>query len=123
MITIINADLTSHVVNEDNTLEFFLPSHNPETLIPFGSEEEVQTFVTHAIKNPNYFSRVLSDEEKAVITAEQAAIVATEYQRQRSFEYPAITDYLDGIVKGDTEQVQAYIDACLAVKAKYPKPE
>ena len=28
-----------------------------------------------------------------------------------------------GIVKGDTAQVQAYIDACLAVKAKYPKPE
>jgi hypothetical protein len=46
-----------------------------------------------------------------------------EYKYKRSKEYPPITDYLDGIVKGDTEQVQAYIDACLAVKAKYPKPE
>jgi hypothetical protein len=46
----------------------------------------------------------------------------TEYQRQRSAEYPPITDYIDGIVKGDEAQVQAYIDACLAVKAKYPKP-
>jgi hypothetical protein len=45
------------------------------------------------------------------------------YKYQRAAEYPPITDYLDGIVKGDTEQVQAYIDACLAVKAKYPKPE
>lgn len=45
------------------------------------------------------------------------------YKYKRSAEYPPITDYLDGIVKGDTEQVQAYIDACLAVKAKYPKPE
>jgi hypothetical protein len=45
------------------------------------------------------------------------------YKYQRVTEYPPITDYLDGIVKGDTEQVQAYIDACLAVKAKYPKPE
>jgi hypothetical protein len=27
------------------------------------------------------------------------------------------------VVKGDQVQVQAYIDACLAVKAKYPKPE
>ena len=43
------------------------------------------------------------------------------YQRQRAAEYPAMTDYLDGIVKGDQTQVQAYIDACLAVKAKYPK--
>ena len=32
-----------------------------------------------------------------------------------------MTDYLDGIVKGDTAQVDAYIAACLAVKAKYPK--
>lgn len=46
-----------------------------------------------------------------------------EYQALRAAEYPAIADYLDGIVKGDTAQVQAYVDACLAVKAKYPKPE
>jgi hypothetical protein len=43
------------------------------------------------------------------------------YKYQRAAEYPPVTDYLDGIVKGDTAQVQAYIDACLAVKAKYPK--
>jgi hypothetical protein len=44
------------------------------------------------------------------------------YQAQRAAEYPPMADYLDGIVKGDQAQVQAYIDACLAVKAKYPKP-
>jgi hypothetical protein len=43
------------------------------------------------------------------------------YKNLRSKEYPLITDYIDGIVKGDNAQVQAYIDACLAVKAKYPK--
>jgi hypothetical protein len=43
------------------------------------------------------------------------------YQVERAMEYPPITDYIDGIVKGDQAQVQAYIDACLAVKAKYPK--
>jgi hypothetical protein len=47
----------------------------------------------------------------------------TEYQRLREKEYPPITDYLDAVVKGDLAQQQAYIDACLAVKAKYPKPE
>lgn len=46
-----------------------------------------------------------------------------QYQKQRAAEYPPMADYLDGIVKGDQAQVQAYIDACLAVKAKYPKPE
>lgn len=65
--------------------------------------------------------------EKAVKLAEKAAreaeLTATQYQRQRAAEYPPMTDYIDGIVKGDQAQVQAYIDACLAVKAKYPKPE
>jgi hypothetical protein len=50
------------------------------------------------------------------------ALVASEaYKDKRATEYPSFTDYLDGIVKGDNAQVQAYIDACLAVKAKYPK--
>jgi gentisate 1,2-dioxygenase len=52
----------------------------------------------------------------------QADYDSKEYQRNRAAEYPSITDYLDGIVKGNTAQVQAYIDACLAVKEKYPKP-
>jgi hypothetical protein len=43
------------------------------------------------------------------------------YKAKRANEYPPMTDYLDGIVKGDNAQVQAYIDACNAVKNKYPK--
>lgn len=43
-------------------------------------------------------------------------------QTARANEYPPMSDYLDGVVKGDQTQIQAYIDACLAVKAKYPKP-
>ena len=41
---------------------------------------------------------------------------------QCATEYPPSSDYLDAVVKGDQAQMQAYIDACLAVKAKYPKP-
>lgn len=44
------------------------------------------------------------------------------YQQQRSREYPPITDYIDGVVKGDQAQIDKYISDCLAVKAKYPKP-
>jgi hypothetical protein len=51
----------------------------------------------------------------------QKASYEIEYKLNRSKEYPPITDYIDGVVKGDKEQIQAYIDACLAVKAKYPK--
>jgi hypothetical protein len=50
------------------------------------------------------------------------ALVASEaYKEKRVAEYPDFRDYLDGIVKGDQAQVQAYIDACNAVKNKYPK--
>ena len=51
----------------------------------------------------------------------QAAIDALDYQRKRAAEYPDFRDYLDGIVKGDQTQIDAYVAACLAVKAKYPK--
>jgi hypothetical protein len=60
--------------------------------------------------------------EQAAYALEQAALATTQYQRDRAAAYPSINDYVDGIVKGDQAQVQAYIDACLAVKAKYPKP-
>jgi len=65
-------------------------------------------------------------EEEAEWDAREAAAIAkkaaTAYIESRAVEYPPVTDYIDGIVKGDQAQVQAYIDACLAVKAKYPKP-
>jgi hypothetical protein len=59
------------------------------------------------------------------IEQEQARLNAVyeskNYQRQRETEYPPITDYIDGVVKGDQAQIDAYIAACQAVKAKYPK--
>lgn len=45
------------------------------------------------------------------------------YADYRRAEYPPIADYLDGVVKSDQAQIDAYIAACLAVKDKYPKPE
>lgn len=56
-------------------------------------------------------------------SAVQAEIDASSYIAQRAAEYPPITDYLDGVVKGDKAQIDAYIAACQAVKAKYPKGE
>jgi hypothetical protein len=61
----------------------------------------------------------ITDEEAATIRAASAPVLT--YAQKRAAEYPPMTDYLDGIAKGDTAQVNAYIAACLAVKAKYPK--
>lgn len=59
----------------------------------------------------------------AEIESEKALITATAYIHKRRDAYPPITDYLDGIVKGDQSQIDAYIAACQAVKLKYPKAE
>jgi hypothetical protein len=53
--------------------------------------------------------------------AVQAYVDAHAYIAKRAAEYPNITDYIDGVVKGDQAQIDKYIADCLAVKAKYPK--
>ena len=45
------------------------------------------------------------------------ALVASEvYKVKRVAEYPPITDYLDGIVKGDNAQVQVRLEAFQSVR-------
>ena len=53
--------------------------------------------------------------------AVQAYVDAHAYIAKRAAEYPPITDYIDGVVKGDQAQIDKYIADCLAVKVKYPK--
>lgn len=85
-----------------------------------------------AISNNSYdslvwFSKTIPKPTKDQVDAEMVIVLsdfaATEYQRLRVLEYPPITDYIDGVVKGDQAQIDAYIAACQAVKDKYPKPE
>jgi hypothetical protein len=55
--------------------------------------------------------------------AELASAKANAYKALRQAEYPPMSDYLDGIVKGDQVQIDKYISDCQAVKDKYPKGE
>jgi hypothetical protein len=54
-------------------------------------------------------------------TKQQNNFEKLTYSQKRASEYPPITDYIDGVVKGDQAQIDKYIADCLAVKAKYPK--
>ena len=45
-----------------------------------------------------------------------------ECYAQREAEYPKVADYLDAQAKGDTAGMEAWNEAQLTVKAKYPKP-
>jgi hypothetical protein len=87
-----------HYKAPDNSLHF-LDSADHEHLLPSGSVQ-------------------ITDEEAEAL---RPVAPAPTYSELRAAEYPPMTDYLDGIVKGDQSQVDAYVAACLAVKAKYPK--
>jgi len=80
--------------------------------------------------NPIEFNGIVAKDESELDGIVQAYISYLDngesnwiqsYADKRSREYPPVEDYLDGLVKGDQAQMQAYIDKCLAVKAKYPK--
>lgn len=65
---------------------------------------------------------ITEQEANTIRAAQQAAAEATlTYAQKRANEYPPMTDYLDGVVKGDQAQIDKYIADCQAVKAKYPK--
>jgi len=55
------------------------------------------------------------------LVAVNAWVDPNAYKSKRQAEYPPMTDYLDGIVKGDQAQIAKYIADCQAVKTKYPK--
>lgn len=87
-----------HYKAPDNSLHFI--DSEFESMLPAGSVQ-------------------ITDAEADTIRAANAPVLT--YAQKRAAEYPPMTDYLDGIVKGDTAQVNAYVAACLAVKAKYSK--
>jgi hypothetical protein len=64
-------------------------------------------------------SVVIMDEEAEALRPKSPK---PTYADLRRAAYPPITELLDGLAKDDMAQVQAYKDACLAVKAQYPKP-
>jgi hypothetical protein len=71
---------------------------------------------------PKDYVAVTDAEADQIRTANaQLRFDALDYAEKRRAEYPPITDYLDAVVKGDPAGIAAYIAACQAVKAKYPK--
>jgi len=86
-----------HYKAPDNSVHF-LDSADYEYLLPAGSVQ-------------------ITDEEAEALRP----VYTPTYAEKRVAEYPPMTDYLDGVVKGDQAQIDKYIADCQAVKAKYPK--
>lgn len=71
-----------------------------------------------SIRVPEGAIQITQEEAEAIIASN---VVPLTYAQQRAAEYPPMTDYLDGVVKGDQAQIAKYIADCQAVKVKYPK--
>jgi hypothetical protein len=76
-------------------------------------------------ENPENIKATDSNNKEVVVDWERVNkwVDPHAYKYQRAAEYPSMSDYLDGVVKGDQAQIDAYVAACLAVKAKYPKEQ
>lgn len=100
---------------KDNVIVWALPDDHPEN--------NTENFQIVRVPNATPLTKSNEDGIPLPLTASEVlhAVNDLPYFVKRAFEYPPITDYIDGVVKGDQAQIQKYIDDCLAVKAKYPK--
>lgn len=114
-----------------------LKADNSQISFPANPTEELlaeySVYPVKATLMPNYdYTQKLVEKTPELINGEWTQVwevVNKDYDELlqtvldlRANEYPPMSDYLDGIVKGDQAQVDKYIADCLAVKAKYPKP-
>ena len=97
-------DIAKSIKAINQQAEFYITNENIETI-------EWKNGTT-----PIPVNEILAKKQELI-----AEYNSKQYQRDRANEYPDLKEYLDGIVKGDNEQIQKYINDCLAVKAKYPK--
>lgn len=81
------------------------------------SDQVVEEFTQHN-SVPSGYDFIFRQEWGLVINEE---IIHRVISTLRKESYPPMADYLDAIVKNDNDQMQKYLNDCLAVKAKYPK--
>ena len=64
-----------------------------------------------------------SEIDSLIKTKQQAEFDNNDYYRKRLYSYPELGEFVDAWVKNDQVALEEYRQKCLAVKAKYPKPE
>lgn len=66
--------------------------------------------------NPNEIDSLIK-------TKQQSEFDSNDYYRKRLYSYPELGEFVDAWVKNDQVALEEYRQKCLAIKAKYPKPE
>lgn len=83
----------------------------------FEAGQEVPAGLVEITKTDADILGVQNSEKKR-----EEAIADLDYVRQRVSSYPNLGEFVDAWVKNDEAALEEYRQACLAVKAKYPKP-
>ena len=92
-----------------------------------GSKRLVRIYINESVDSEGitkyiYKELVFSiNDSQEYIDTRLTKVKACLYEELRAAEYPPVEDYLDAIVKGDSEAEEEYKRRCLEVKAKYPK--
>jgi len=112
-------DSKTKLYTEDELLSADADSTTAKTYTIPPNATDIQPVGLHA---PKWGGKAWVEGDVTARDTFKSGLVATQYQRDRAADYPPMADYLDAIVKGDTVAQQAYIDACLVTKSKFPKP-
>jgi len=88
---------------------------NPNAEVSINAED-LNQITWHNGTTPIPANQILAKQQELITEYN-----SKQYKRDRANEYPDFKEYLDGVVKGDQQQIDKYIADCLAVKAKYPK--
>lgn len=79
-IVTVNADLTVHVVSDDMTREFFLPSYNPETMAPFANGGEAHACAIDFANRINCWVPFKTAEQREQERHDQAVAAANAHR-------------------------------------------
>lgn len=104
-----------------STRGFYDPSISGDTM-PDDVVEITPQLHVDLLNGQSQGKAIVPDENGMPVLADVIPVEQT-YSEKRAAEYPDFKEYLDGVVKGDQAQIDKYIADCLAIKAKYPKPE
>ena len=115
----VREDLSSHVVNEDETLEFFFPPHNVLTTEPFTSVDEVKAFVNVNVTQYDWWQPYV---DPAVREQERIDIVTADNRSKRD-ALIAATDWWASSDLTMTDEQTAYRQALRDITAHEDWPE
>lgn len=116
-----------------NMIYTFMPPDNiylGSRELMIGEEDPIHSTRIPPLPSKEYFT-CKWDSEKEIwryVESPMAPNVLTNplnevltYADCRRRSYPKMEDYIDGIVKGDTDQMAVYIEECMKVKEDFPK--